>query len=175
MTSAVADRPKDSEWANPFAIAVTDKTSSYRPRVLKQGDTFLVVDPFGDMQAREPCAEGLFHEDTRYLSHLSLSVNGHQPLLLSSNITSDNLSLAIDLTNPDVSEQKRLTLPKDTLHVLRSKTLGESACHETIRVRNYAQETIAVDLVLRFGADFADIFEVRGQARPRRGSILQPG
>ena len=164
----------DAEWTNPFAIAVTDTTPSYRPRVLKQGDTFLVVDPFGDAQARESRAEGLFHEDTRYLSYIALSVDGHRPLLLNSNVTADNIALAIDLTNPDISEQNRVILPKDTLHVLRTKLLGTASCHETIMVRNYGQKPTRVDLVLRFAADFADIFEVRGQARARHGTILEP-
>ncbi len=164
----------DAEWSNPFAITVTDSTPSYRPRVLKHGDTFLVVDPFGDVQARESRAEGLFHEDTRYLSHVALSVNGHRPMLLSSNVTADNLALAIDLTNPDISNRNNVILSKDTLHILRMKMLGSASCHETILIKNFGQESTRVNLALRLGADFADIFEVRGQARTRRGTILEP-
>lgn len=161
------------EWVSPFAIPATDKTPSYRPRVLKHGDTFLVVDPYGDAQARDPAAEGLFHADTRYLSHLSLTVNGHRPLLLGSNVTEDNLALVIDLTNPDIAERNQPALPKETLHILRTKILDDAACLETIRVLNYGQTQTQVELVLRLQADFADIFEVRGQIRPRRG-IYQP-
>jgi glycogen debranching enzyme len=163
-------RSDEGEWTSPFAIPATDKTPSYRPRVLKHDDTFLVVDPYGDAQARDPAAEGLFHADTRYLSHLYLTVNGHRPLLLGSNVTEDNLALVIDLTNPDIAEGNQPALPKETLHILRTKVLDAAACIETIRVQNYGQAPTAVELVFRVQADFADIFEVRGQVRPRRGT-----
>jgi glycogen debranching enzyme len=158
----------------PFAIPATDNTPAYTPRVLKQDDTFLVVDLFGDIQAYEAHAEGLFYADTRYMSHLLLIVNGHRPLRLSSNVTEDNLALVIDLTNPDIVAGERVVLPKDTLHVLRTKTLDNGACFERIEVRNYGQEPVDVELVLRFAADFADMFEVRGQVRPQRGRLFPP-
>jgi len=41
-------------------------------------------------QASGPASEGLFHEDTRFLSRLVLVVNGARPLLLSSAATADN-------------------------------------------------------------------------------------
>ena len=170
MTPAVA-RMDEGEWASPFAIPATDTTPSYRPRVLKHGDTFLVVDPYGDAQARDAVAEGLFHADTRYMSHLYLTVNGHRPLLLSSNVTEDNLALVIDLTNLDITHGD-VTLPKDTLHIRRTKVLDEAACIEAIQVHNYGQAPAEVVLALRFRADFADIFEVRGQVRARRGTSL---
>ena len=158
----------------PFTIPATDNTPAYTPHVLKQGDTFLVVDLFGDIQAYESHAEGLFFADTRYMSHLLLTVNGHRPLRLSSSMTADNLSLVTDLTNPDIVTGEGGALPKDTLHVLRTKTLDNGACFERIEIRNYGQDPVDVELVLRFAADFADIFEVRGQVRPRRGRLLRP-
>ena len=166
-------RTDEGEWVSPFAIPATDKTPSYRTRVLKHGDTFLVVDPYGDAQARDAAAEGLFHADTRYLSHLYLTVNGHRPLLLGSNVTEDNLALVIDLTNPDIAERNQPPLPKETLHILRTKVLDDAACIETIRVQNFGQAPVQLEVVLRLQADFADIFEVRGQVRQRRG-IYQP-
>jgi glycogen debranching enzyme len=170
--NTTAARTSEGEWISPFTIPATDKTPSYRTRVLKHGDTFLVVDPYGDAQARDPAAEGLFHADTRYLSHLVLTVNGHRPLLLGSNVTEDNLALAIDLTNPDIAERGQPPLPKETLHILRTKVLDDAACLETILVRNHGQAPIQVELALRVQADFADIFEVRGQIRPRRGKYV---
>jgi glycogen debranching enzyme len=170
--NTTAARTSEGEWASPFAIPATDKTPSYRPRVLKHGDTFLVVDPYGDAQARDTAAEGLFHADTRYLSHLYLTINGHRPLLLGSNVTEDNLALAIDLTNPDIAERGEASLPKETLHILRTKVLDDATCLETILVRNYGEAPVQVELALRLQADFADIFEVRGQVRPRRGKYL---
>lgn len=163
-----------AEAPSPFAIAATEGLPAYRARVLKQADTFLVVDPFGDAQAHGTAAEGLFHADTRYVSRLLLGINGHRPLLLSSNVTEDNLALVVDLTNQDIVENGRLVLPRDTLHVLRTKCLDDGACFEAFELRNFGSRAVDVELIFRFGADFADIFEVRGQTRARRGRELSP-
>ncbi len=165
------DRAAEVDQANPFAISAPDTTPSYRPHVLKAGDTFLVVDPYGDIQATGRRAEGLFHSDTRFLSYLALSVDGHRLLLLSSNVTEDNLALVIDLTNPDIHFEGR-HLAKDTIHVLRTIVIEDGAYFETLQIRNYGCGPCAFVLMLRFGADFADIFEVRGQTRPQRGRYL---
>ncbi len=41
--------------------------------------------------------------------------------------------------------------------------------HEELRVTNFGVERARATLSLRGEADFADIFEVRGSRRPRRG------
>ena len=84
----------------PYYIPAT--ASATRPRrALKHGDTFIVVDSHGDIGASAGGSDGLFHADTRFLSHLELHLNGVQPLLLGSNVRDDNTLLAVDLTNPD--------------------------------------------------------------------------
>ncbi len=57
------------EATSPYVIAATAATTAPRPRVLKQGDAFAVLDDFGNafsLQAAE--APGLYFEDTRYLA-----------------------------------------------------------------------------------------------------------
>ena len=44
--------------------------------------------------------------------------------------------------------------------------LWAGACHERIEVRNFGQEAVVLPISMRFAADFADIFEVRGMERP---------
>ena len=74
-----------------------------RPRhALKHDDTFVVLDSHGDIGASAGGPDGLFHCDTRFLSHLEFLLNGMQPLLLGSNVRDDNTLLTIDLTNPDI-------------------------------------------------------------------------
>jgi glycogen debranching enzyme len=46
--------------------------------------------------------------------------------------------------------------------------------YERVRVSNYGMGAVSVSLVLRFDADFVDIFEVRGSRRERRGVRLEP-
>jgi len=81
------------------------------------------VDSHGDIGASSGGTDGIFHADTRYLSRLEMLVNGMQPLLLGSNVRDDNAVLTVDLTNPDIYYDKRLALPKDTVHILRTMFL----------------------------------------------------
>jgi glycogen debranching enzyme len=170
MTLTAETRPGES----PFYIAATTGTPPYRARTLKQGDTFIVVDPHGDMQAFGTAAEGLFHNDTRYLSRLLLVLEGARPLLLSSSVTEDNTVVVADLTNPDMYQDGRLVLARDTLHILRSKVLGQGVCLEAMQIRNYGHDPIQLRLRIGYAADFADIFEVRGQVRTARGELEKP-
>jgi glycogen debranching enzyme len=145
-----------------------------RDRVLKHGDTFAVFDQFGDIRHVGLGDEGIYHEDTRYLSRLRLWINGRRPLLLSSTVHDDNALLTVDLTNQDIQQDGHVSLPRDTLHIFRSAFLWENACYMRLRVRNYAHETVRVSLSLVFDADFADIFEVRGMHREETGRLLEP-
>jgi glycogen debranching enzyme len=62
----------------------------------------------------------------------------------------------------------------DLIHIRRSKFMWQSACHERIAIRNFSHEHQRMILELRFGADFADVFEVRGRHRARRGQRHPP-
>src|SRR5688572_5979396 len=140
-------------------------------RTLKHGDSFAMFDEFGDVVEVEHSPAGLFHFDTRFLSRLCFTLEGHRPLILSSTVQPDNLVLDVDLTNPDMFQGDRLVLAKDTYHVARAKFLWEASCHELFTITNYADERMCVRFALEFGADFADLFEIRGYARTRRGAV----
>lgn len=96
-------------------------------------------------------------------------LNGMQPLLLGSNVRDDNAVLTVDLTNPDMFFEKRLLLPKDTLHVVRTIFLWRGTAYQRLGLHNHGDRPIAINLSLTFGSDFADVFEVRGMRRKRRG------
>ena len=152
----------------PFYIPATNSPSRPR-RTLKHDDTFAVFDSFGDIGASAGGADGLFDRDTRYLSHLELLINGTQPLLLHSEIKADNLSYSVDLTNPDIYRDGKLWLAKDTIHISRAIYLLNGSLRERVCVTNHGSDDIQVTLSLVFASDFADIFEVRGIRRERRG------
>jgi glycogen debranching enzyme len=162
--AAVALPPEPPQFAIPASISLQER----RLRTLKHGDTFAVFDHSGDV-AGPATADGLYHRDTRHLSYLGLRLNGAHPMLLSSTLRDDNALLTCDLTNPDVYDGGRLLLAHDTLHVRRSKFLWNSACLERLALRNFSDATIALLLEIGFAADFADLFEVRGTHRARRG------
>lgn len=158
-----------------FFIPATASLQERRPRTLKHGDTFAVFDHNGDALSGPGSPEGLFHRDTRYLSHLYLTISGQRPMLLSSTLREDNATLTCDLTNPDLFDgEGRLLLEHDLLHLRRSRFLWNGACHERIALRNFDDRPRRIGLELAFAADFADLFEVRGTVRARRGELLEP-
>ena len=160
------------EEPSPFYISAAAAVATQRPRVLKQGDAFAVLDDFGNAQASGPASQGLFFQDTRYLAQLLLTIDGVRPLLLSSFVTEDNTALSADLTNPDLVNPDGTALPRDTVHILSTTLLGKDALFQTLVVHNFGSRPIDFRLELNFAADFVDIFEVRGATRPRRGEML---
>lgn len=152
----------------PFYIPMTGPAARPR-RALKHDDTFVVLDSHGDIGASAGGPDGLFNHDTRYLARLELVLDEVQPLLLGSNLRDDNSALTVDLTNPDVYGQGRIVLQKDMLHIVRTIFLWRGTAYQRIGVQNHGDRVASFDLTLLFDNDFADLFEVRGERRPRRG------
>jgi glycogen debranching enzyme len=151
-----------------FYIPMTGPAARPR-RALKHDDTFVVLDSHGDIGASAGGPDGLFNADTRYLARLELVLDGVQPLLLGSNLRDDNSALTVDLTNPDVYSSGRIVLQKDMLHIVRTVFLWRGTAYQRIGVQNHGENTASFDLTLLFDNDFADLFEVRGERRARRG------
>lgn len=160
------------EVGQQFYIRASSSLADDRTRVLLHGDTFAVFDRSGDIQPVGFGQQGVFHNETRHLSRLELKVCGLRPLLLSSTTREDNIMMAADLTNPDLSLPSGDTLPRGTLHIYRIKFVSDGVCYDQITLHNYAETAIDIDLAIEFDADFADIFEVRGEQRKRRGEML---
>jgi glycogen debranching enzyme len=153
---------------SPFYIPMTGPAARPR-RSLKHDDTFIVLDSHGDIGASAGGPDGLFNADTRYLARLELSLDEVQPLLLGSNLRDDNSSLTVDLTNPDIYRNGRIVLQKDMLHIVRTIFLWRGTAYQRVGLQNHGDRPASFDLVLQFDNDFADLFEVRGEKRPRRG------
>ena len=153
-----------------FYIPATEPTTRLR-RTMKRDDCFLVFDSHGDIGASPGGPDGLFNCDTRYLSHFELLINGLQPLLLGSNLSDDNCVLSVDLTNPDIYYDKRIILQKNLLHVARTVFVWRSTLFHRFAVRNFSADRVRLLLSITFDNDFADVFEVRGTQRARRGAV----
>jgi glycogen debranching enzyme len=166
----VPAEPAEPPAETPFYIAATEQPTTRPPRSLKYGDTFVVLDSRGDITAASGGSCGLFHLDTRYLSRLELAVYGTHPLLLGSDLRDDNSAFFVDLTNPDVLADQRIVLEKDTVHILRTMFLWRGTFYHRLGVRNCGDRAVAVRLSILFDNDFADLFEVRGAHRERRGT-----
>jgi glycogen debranching enzyme len=156
-----------------FYILATSSRTDDRTRVLKHGETFAVFDRFGDVQPVGLGEQGIYHDGTRFLSRLEVRIGGRRPLLLSSTVKDENDLLAVDLTNPDIADRDgALILPRGQLHVFRGKFLWQGIGHERLRISNFGLTPVDTDLTVHFDADFADVFEVRGMKRERRGRRL---
>ncbi len=155
-----------------YYVRASSALADDRTRVLKYGDTFAVFNRYGDIEPLGTSRFGLFHAETRYLSRLTLRLNQKQPLLLSSTIREDNAFLSADLTNVDTNLNGNGELPRGTVHLFRLQFLRNASCYQFFRLLNYGLTPVKVSLLLQFEADFADIFEVRGTKRLRKGERL---
>jgi glycogen debranching enzyme len=172
--SASADQPAEpvTERAQPSAtpVLVTDLAS--KTLAVKEDDTFLYSDLEGNLDHGGDYGLGLYTADTRFLSYFRLTVNGRDPVLLSSSSERGYMS-HVDLTNPDLYDGDLLTVPQQTLNIRRIRAIRDRL-FERVRVKNYNAFAVSLDLEFGFGADFADIFEVRGMARESVTEPLQP-
>ncbi|MES2356447.1 MAG: amylo-alpha-1,6-glucosidase [Pseudomonadota bacterium] len=153
-------------------VSATSSPADERTRVLKHNETFALFDRYGDIQSIGLGEEGIYHQDTRFLSHQELLINGIRPMFLSSTVKDNNSLLIVQLMNPDIVSEANAPISKGMLHVFRAKLLWNTACFEHVRVVNHGMEPVSVTISLMFEADYADIFEVRGIKRFKRGEYL---
>lgn len=154
-------------------VPTTSSRLDDRTRVLKHGNSFAVFDRYGDIHALGHSEQGIYHEDTRFLSKLDLRLaDGRRPVLLNSTIKQDNSLFTVDLTIPEIIEADKIIVRLDTVHVFRAKLIYKDTCYEHLRLCNYGETAVNIPFTLSFDADFADIFEVRGNKRQARGNCL---
>jgi glycogen debranching enzyme len=160
------------EAPESYHIEATKSLVGRTLRTLKHDDLFGVFDKQGDCRGGGDGPDGLFYQDTRFLSSLSLRLGGMTPLLLGSVVLDDNGALIVDLANADLhDEEGRVWLQRDSIYVGRMKFLSGTVAYERIRVRRFNPVGRPIPLELAFDADFADLFEVRGERRARRGTV----
>ena len=156
-----------------YYIATTSSPADDRARVLKYGRMFFVFDRLGDVQTSGLGEEGLFYDGMRHLSELSLNLWNARPLLLSSTVATNNFLFTADLANLDVFSEGEMVIHRGTLHLVRSRFLWRDSFFEKLLFVNHGLEDLEVPIRIGFDADFADIFEVRGTVREKRGERLE--
>ena len=139
---------------------------------IKEGDLFLYANELGQVPGTENSALGLYYRDTRFLSRYELTIAGRQPVLLSAS-ADRGYAATVELTNLEARTADGHVLPQASVHVRRTRFVSDRL-YELLRVRNYHQREVDLVLDLHLDADFADLFEVRGSRRRRRGSRLAP-
>lgn len=140
--------------------------------VLKNHRLFLLTDRRGDIAPPGRCGLGLFYDDTRILSHYQLALRGGPVALLSAQVLRPYAS-QIDLAVSDVSFGGSTWDPKHAVHI-RREVVVDGEFLERVTLTNYLHEPLEYWVELAVGADFADVFEVRGWRRARRGQFYAP-
>jgi glycogen debranching enzyme len=118
------------------------------------GNTFVVSDPRGDIEASLTDPTGLFSFDTRFLSTWVLTVNGERLN-----------SLSVD--DLQYFEARFFLVPGTgtvyvdaKLSVIRQRAVGDGF-HEELTILNHAEEPIELTVRVDADSDFADLFEVK--------------
>jgi glycogen debranching enzyme len=155
----------------PPVVRATDLTGVH---VLKAGDMFMLNNAHGDVRP-DGRGLGLFLGDTRFLSTYDLVLNGTHPVVLRAGPAAAQHSV-IQMANPDLLEQggdvsEEVVLRRHSLGVVRDRTVSDRLS-ERVTVTNYTTLPQRARLTLMLDADYADIFELRGLVRERRGDRL---
>ena len=123
-----------------------------------EGNTFVVSDRRGDIEATISDPTGLFSWDTRFLSRWVLTVNGQRPNVLSV----DDLQY-YEVSFYLVPGADRVYVQSD-LSVIRRRAVGHGL-HEVLTILNHSPDAVTLAVRVEADADFADLFEVKDALR----------
>ena len=162
--------PLTEATPDPSSVSAATALQERRFHVLKNDDNFAILDSIGDIHAAPGSNDGLYYHDTRHLSHLALMVGGARPLLLSSSLSGNNVMLTANLTNARIRDLRGTAVEQGLIYIRRSMFLVGGTCFSRVALFNHGMHLHEVMLHLGFESDFADLFEVRGMNRQRRGT-----
>jgi glycogen debranching enzyme len=137
---------------------------------IKSGDMFLITDEAGNVTPPGTADLGLVWRDSRFLSEYELGVPGRIPTVLSSRINHNSMT-TVDLTFTGVGNESEFET--HYVHLRRAQILN-GGLTERITLTNFYLETIRFRLQVRYAADYADLFEMRGMQREKRGDYYRP-
>lgn len=119
-----------------------------------EGNTFVVSDRRGDVEGASTETQGLFVDDTRFLSKWVLTINGERPSVLSTD-------------DVEYFEAQFFLAPStgtvyvdSALSLMRKRTVGRGFS-ERIVLENHSVTPVDLELRIEAEADFADLFEVK--------------
>ena len=127
-----------------------------------EGNTFVVSDDRGDIEASTTDPTGLFSFDTRFLSRWVLTVNGQRLTALSTD------DLQYFQTRFFLVPGSGTVYVDAQLSVIREREVADGF-REHLRVLNHANEPAGLTVRIEAGCDFADLFEVK-DALKKKGS-----
>lgn len=139
--------------------------------VIREQGSFLLTNAEGNVPAGNRQGFGLYTRDTRHLSAYDFFLDGERPVLLLSTADS-GFSLQQVVGNYRMTTEG-VTVGRCTVELMRQLVLGDGL-QEELRITNFNPFPVTLRPRYELGADFADIFEVRGHQRERYGQVLTP-
>ncbi|MCU4184260.1 hypothetical protein K6U06_07795 [Acidiferrimicrobium sp. IK] len=139
--------------ADPWSSQESAPVGAATERVtLVEGSAFLICAQNGDLTPESP--EGFFFRDSRFLSRWTLEVNGERPEALATDSPEPYAATFVARTRP------RPGRADSNLMVVRHRYVGRGV-REDLLVRNFSEEPAYCSVRIAYGADFADLFEVK--------------
>ena len=130
-----------------------------------EGNTFVISDLAGNIDATAAETHGLFAWDTRFLSHWVLTVDGQRPVVMAT----DDL---------DYYPAQFFLVPgtgtvyvDPDLSIMRKRSVRDGF-REELLIRNEKSEARDLNVRLDAATDFADLFEVK-DALAKKGKVYQ--
>jgi glycogen debranching enzyme len=119
-----------------------------------EGNTFVVSDDRGDIEASRTDPTGLFSFDTRFLSRWVLTINGQRLNALSTD------DMQYFQTRYFLVPGSGTVYVDAKLSVIRQREVADGF-HEELRVLNHENEPVSLQIRIDAASDFADLFEVK--------------
>ena len=134
---------------------------------IHQGQTVLLTETDG--RVHWPSNRGLYFRDTRMISAWAIYANGELWDLLNGGAIAPQAA-RIFLTNR-AFETEDGPVAARTLGLVIGRQV-DGGLHEDVEITNNSQKPVRFNLEVAMRADFADIFEVKGDSIVRRGHII---
>jgi len=159
--------PAEDPWST-----VDSALSASVPKLVLKGDhAYAVVDSFGDVPEWLRGEFGFYNRGTRLLSNLRLRISDKRPVLLGSAYHPDTDSIVADLGNELITLAGGATIQQNALHLRRELRIEHDVLRQRLTVTSFADVPVEVVVSLDVAGDFADLFEVRGTRRAKRGQL----
>ena len=134
---------------------------------IHQGQTILLTEPGGEINW--PSKGGLYFRDTRVISAWAIYANGELWNLLNGGAVAPHAARIFQTNRAFASEDGPIAAR--TIGLVIGRYI-DGGLHEDIDVTNNSQNPVRFNLEIAIRADFADIFEVKGDDIVRRGRII---
>ncbi len=137
--------------------------------VIKNGNTYVITDTEGRIRSAERTSRfGIYNNDQRFLSNFDIRLNGVEPKFERASVDKA-YAARFEYTNSEAPQ-----LAANSVKVTRDLVINADKVTERLDLKNTTDRPQSVQLRVGYGADFADMFEVRGMVRAEHGTSSEP-